>query len=140
MRACADCGNKTKGGTMFEFYKPYHDNTNLMKCINCGHVEIEGVDRNMKDDCPKCSNSVRSSSYASPASQGVQNGGQDKDITNECEYGSVDGENMPLLKCTCGRKFENWDFILSIYSDAPNKCDCGRRLYFKQDIKIMEVQ
>ena len=86
------------------------------------------------------SNRLEKLSYASPASQGVQNGGQDKDITNECEYGSVYGESLPLLSCACGKRFESWDFILSIYPDMPKECDCGRKLYYKQDIKIMEVQ
>jgi len=63
----------------------------------------------------------------------------DKDVTSECRFGENDEELLPLKKCVCGKKFDSWDFILSIYREDPHVCDCGRKLYFRNKITIYEI-
>ena len=63
----------------------------------------------------------------------------DKDVTNECIYGEVDDELLPLRKCVCGREFKFWDAILSIDRNHLFECECGRMLYFSNKIIIYEI-
>jgi hypothetical protein len=63
-----------------------------------------------------------------------------KDVTEEVDIGSIDDEHLPITKCVCGKIFEPWDFIISIYKDDPYSCpNCKRKLYFTNSIKIYEV-
>lgn len=65
----------------------------------------------------------------------------DIDITDQVEFGNNDDEALPLLKCVCGKTFEPWDFIISIYRDSAYECSsCGRRLYFSARIRVFEVK
>lgn len=64
----------------------------------------------------------------------------DKDITGQVQFQDNDGESLPLTKCACGREFEAWDFLLSIYPDLAHQCpNCGRRMYFTCKITVYEV-
>jgi hypothetical protein len=63
----------------------------------------------------------------------------DKDITNQCIFGETDGECLPLLKCACGREFDEWGFILNMDKSMVTECDCGRKLYFSSKVTINEV-
>jgi hypothetical protein len=63
-----------------------------------------------------------------------------KDITDQVEFYNNDDESLPLTKCACGKVFDAWDFILSIYDDLPKTCRyCGRKMYFKLEIRVFEV-
>ena len=63
-----------------------------------------------------------------------------KDVEFSAYDGGNDGECLPITKCKCGKKFEGWDFIISIYDDTKDCCpNCGRILIFKNEIKIYEV-
>ena len=63
-----------------------------------------------------------------------------KDITKDVESGDNDGELLPIFKCVCGRKFNDWNFTISIYRDKPDECpSCGRKLFFSIQIKVYEV-
>lgn len=63
-----------------------------------------------------------------------------KDITALVKTGSPDGESVPLVRCACGKTWERWDFILSIYPDMPRECDgCGRRMYAAVEVRVYEV-
>lgn len=64
---------------------------------------------------------------------------KDKDITEHVSIGEIDGESLSLEKCVCGREFKSWDFVMSIYRDQANQCDCGRRLYFSNKVTVYEV-
>ena len=65
------------------------------------------------------------------------------DVTNQiqCEYN--DGESLPITKCVCGSTFPAWTFIISIYEDDNwiHSCPvCGRKLFFRSEIRVYEVQ
>lgn len=62
------------------------------------------------------------------------------DVTSLVEFTSVDDESLPLVRCVCGHKFENWSFILSVYKDSPTACPyCDRKFYFTNSVRIIEV-
>jgi NAD-dependent protein deacetylases, SIR2 family len=62
------------------------------------------------------------------------------DITDKVYTGSPDGELVPLNKCACGKEFEYWDFILSIYDDNPKECpNCGRKLFASIQVRVFEI-
>ena len=64
----------------------------------------------------------------------------DKDITTEVAFWDNDGEPLPLTRCACGREFPAWKFILGPYADSAHECpQCGRRMYFRNDIHVFEV-
>jgi hypothetical protein len=63
----------------------------------------------------------------------------DIDITTKVQFGDNDGEVLPLSRCVCGKRFDPWTFILSVYREDPKECTCGRKLYFKNVISIFEV-
>lgn len=63
----------------------------------------------------------------------------DKDITMQVSFGDNDGETLPLYRCVCGKEFKPWNAILGIYREYPFKCDCGRELFFKNEITVYEV-
>jgi DNA-directed RNA polymerase subunit RPC12/RpoP len=59
------------------------------------------------------------------------------DVTDKVKFGENDSEFLPLKKCVCGKEFDFWEKILSIYPDAAVKCrNCGRKLYFKVSIRV----
>lgn len=63
------------------------------------------------------------------------------DITDQVKFSSIDGECMPLLKCACGKTWDDWDFILGDDEDHPSKCfNCGRWLFFRAHVKVYEVK
>jgi hypothetical protein len=64
-----------------------------------------------------------------------------KDVTKDVLLGdNNDGECLPIVECVCGQGFDNWDFIISIYSDNPDECpNCKRKLFFSNSIKVYEV-
>ncbi len=65
------------------------------------------------------------------------------DVTDKVVFDNddIDGECLPLYKCVCGKEFEKWHFILSIYEDHPHICShCGRKLFFRNEIKVYEVE
>jgi len=64
----------------------------------------------------------------------------DKDVTSEARCGDIDGEVMELRQCVCGATFDCWDAILNIYCDLAWRCpSCGRRLYFRYKVTVLEV-
>lgn len=65
----------------------------------------------------------------------------DLEITKQVEIGYFEEEDLVLKRCVCGKKFEDWDFVLHPYDDTANTCDgCGRMLYFRVDIHVYEIQ
>lgn len=66
---------------------------------------------------------------------------KDKDVTAETVTGPPDGdEDVPLIRCVCGRAFDDWEFILSVYPDLAKPCPaCGRRLYVAVEVCVFEV-
>lgn len=65
---------------------------------------------------------------------------KDIDVTKSVEFQDNDGESLPLIQCVCGERFVAWDNILGIYRDMAKECSkCGRKLYFRNDIRIYEV-
>ena len=65
-----------------------------------------------------------------------------KDVTDlvSVDTGEVDGEHLPIYRCICGTQFESWNAVLGLYPEDPWVCpNCGVRLYFKMDIKVVEV-
>lgn len=64
----------------------------------------------------------------------------DKDITVLVKFEAPDDEMLPLMQCVCGKKYEAWEFAISIYRDDPYECrSCGRRLYFRNTVKVYEI-
>ena len=63
-----------------------------------------------------------------------------KDVTDLVEFGRPDDEFLPLTKCKCGKRYEPWEFNLSIYASDPSVCDnCGTKLYFSSRTRVWEV-
>lgn len=65
----------------------------------------------------------------------------DLDVTDKVSFGNNDDEALPLTKCVCGEKFQEWAFIVSIYPkwEASACPKCGRRLYFRNAIRVFQV-
>ncbi len=64
-----------------------------------------------------------------------------RDVTHLVSFSDNDGEDLPLTRCVCGKEFESWDFILSIYPDTAKECPaCGRKLYFDYSITVYEIE
>jgi hypothetical protein len=51
-----------------------------------------------------------------------------------------DDELLPLTRCICGVAYKSWEMTLSIYEEdaVPMPC-CGRRLYFRQTIEVLDA-
>ena len=59
-------------------------------------------------------------------------------ITKEVEYGRIEGNTLPILKCICGEEFSGWHFFLVAGSIV--ECPAGyRKMTFEYQIKISEV-
>lgn len=65
----------------------------------------------------------------------------DLDVTDKVSFGNNDDESLPLTKCVCGQKFDEWEFIISIYpKDEAYACpNCKRRLYFRNTIRVFQA-
>ena len=64
-----------------------------------------------------------------------------KDVTTQVDFQNNDDECLPLTKCVCGKTFEPWEHILSIYEDSPKECpNCGRKLFFRIGIRVFQVE
>lgn len=63
-------------------------------------------------------------------------------VTDQVEFGPIDQEMLPLTKCVCGATWKAWAGpVLSVYADDPTACpECGRRLYFRNFIMVIEVE
>ena len=62
------------------------------------------------------------------------------DVTDQVSFGNSDDEMLPLTKCICGERFQEWNFIISIYKDEPRECPmCGRRYFFTTSTRVYEV-
>ena len=63
-----------------------------------------------------------------------------RNVTKKVEFQNNDDECLPITKCVCGAQFIPWEFIISIYSDDASSCpECGRKLYFCNEIQVYEV-
>lgn len=59
---------------------------------------------------------------------------------SEWQFGNPDDELLPVTRCACGQKYALWRMNISIDSDDPTEMPCcHRRVYFRQDIEIIEV-
>lgn len=64
-----------------------------------------------------------------------------RDVTDQVEFGPVDDECLPLLKCVCGHTFEAWTMIISIYDEHPTVCPCcKRKLFFRVAVRVYQVE
>lgn len=62
------------------------------------------------------------------------------DVTSRVDFQNPDDEALPLTKCVCGKRFDAWEFIISIYDDIPSICpNCKRKLIFSNRIHVYEV-
>lgn len=63
------------------------------------------------------------------------------EVTEQVSVGEIDGEHLPLLKCVCGKKYESWDAVMSIYEfQDPWQCsECGRQLFFRFKVTVWQV-
>jgi len=62
----------------------------------------------------------------------------DTDVTDQVEFGDVDGEFLEVVKCLCGHHLEDYTAI-TMSDDWQDtwKCDeCGAELYFRQKITV----
>lgn len=66
---------------------------------------------------------------------------QGTDITDQVEYESFDNEALALTRCVCGLEYRAWGLILSAYPDELVTCsNCGRKMYFSVEVKVLEVR
>lgn len=64
-----------------------------------------------------------------------------KDVTKQVTFGNPDDEYLQIIECVCGKAFNWWEFIISIYEDSARQCpNCGRKFIFKQEVKIYEIE
>jgi|ETNvirnome_6_100_1030635.scaffolds.fasta_scaffold75246_4 hypothetical protein len=61
------------------------------------------------------------------------------DVTHLVNFENPDDECLPLTSCICGKEFDAWEVVLSIYEDDAWECDCGAELYFESDIKVFNA-
>ena len=62
------------------------------------------------------------------------------DITSKVIFDNNDDECLPILKCICGKEFNSWEHVISIYEDDPTPCpNCGHKLIFVNEIRVYEV-
>ena len=63
-----------------------------------------------------------------------------KDVTTMVDFGSPDDECLPIFKCICGKVFEEWSEVISIYEDDPWACpECMREYFFTSTVKVFQV-
>jgi len=64
----------------------------------------------------------------------------DQDVTQDVQFGPVDDESLPLLRCVCGEQFKPWEQVISIYKDHPWVCPkCGAKLIFSNNVFVYKV-
>jgi hypothetical protein len=62
------------------------------------------------------------------------------DVTDKVNFENNDDECLPLTKCVCGKEFNAWGFIISIYDNSAEECpNCHRKFYFRNNINIYEI-
>jgi hypothetical protein len=63
-----------------------------------------------------------------------------KDVTKGVKFELNDADSLPLLQCTCGQKFDEWEHVIGLYphSSSPPCPKCGSVFVFKLDIKIFK--
>jgi hypothetical protein len=66
---------------------------------------------------------------------------QDKDVTKLVKYTWNEGESLAIIKCVCGKEFEQWgEFSIGIEREYADECpNCHRKLYWKSQTQIYEV-
>ena len=63
------------------------------------------------------------------------------DVTEKVKFGNNDDEYLPIEKCVCGAEFGSWSFVINVYKDDPNECPkCGRKYYFRNEIKVYLIE
>ena len=65
----------------------------------------------------------------------------ERDVTDLVSFKRPDDEILPLTKCVCGHTFDPWTECLNLERDdlaweCPN---CRRRLYWRQEIRVVEI-
>jgi hypothetical protein len=51
-----------------------------------------------------------------------------------------DDELVPLARCVCGATFTRWQMPISIYPEHADAMPCcGRRLYFRNHVRVFEA-
>jgi len=55
-------------------------------------------------------------------------------------YAMPDDEGLPLLLCACGQGYAAWEQTIGVEAEyaRPMPC-CGRRLYWRQRIDVLEA-
>ena len=101
-------------------------------CSRCGK-RVSGVDPELGlvvrawVACPEC---LAATSENNP----------DRDVTNAVDCLNPDDESLPLVRCVCGSTHQRWTIQLGIdASDAEAMPCCGRRLYFRNHVRVFEV-
>ncbi len=65
------------------------------------------------------------------------------DITDQVTFGWNDGEDLPLTKCVCGKKWPKWAGPLLGTETSPRhaiECpSCGRKLCWDTQIQVFEI-
>jgi hypothetical protein len=65
---------------------------------------------------------------------------EDIDVTNKISFAEIDDEQLPIIKCVCGKEFERWDYVIYYNDKNCRKCpNCNRRFYFINKITVYEV-
>ena len=63
-----------------------------------------------------------------------------KDVTDKVETGINDGDALPILKCVCGARVENWQQVLDCDEKNPWSCpNCETKLIFHVAIRVFKV-
>jgi hypothetical protein len=63
-----------------------------------------------------------------------------RDVTAGAHWQNPDDEALPVTRCPCGQTYGPWAMVLSIYEDRPDTMPCcGRRLFWSQTVRILEV-
>ena len=63
------------------------------------------------------------------------------DVTDKVRFDNNDDESLQVTKCICGAQFGSWNFVVHVYEDEPDECPmCGRKFYFKNDIRVFLVE
>jgi hypothetical protein len=63
------------------------------------------------------------------------------DVTLSVRWENPDDESLPLLRCVCGRVFGRWEMVISIYPEYAREMPCcGRRLYFRNEVRVFEAE
>jgi DNA-directed RNA polymerase subunit RPC12/RpoP len=62
------------------------------------------------------------------------------DVTEIVDFQNPDDESLPVTMCVCGKRFEPWDFHISISEKFPYECpECGAKLFFGNAVRVYQV-